>query len=69
MGKNRTYENVYQIKVSGKCTNGFTATVIHKMIMGIVEALQYANQAHNISVEVVSTKGDFNAITGETKED
>jgi hypothetical protein len=69
MAKNRKYENVYQIKVSGNCTNGFTSMLIHKLLMSVVEAVQYSYKAHDISIEVVSTKGDFNAVTGETKED
>lgn len=69
MGKNRKYENVYQITVSGTTTNGFTAELRHKLIKGFVEALNYPGITQLTSFKVIKTEGDFNAITGETKED
>ena len=68
MGKNRKYENVYQITASGTTTNGFTAELRHKLIKGFVEAMNYPGISQTTSLKVIKTKGDFNARTEETTE-
>lgn len=69
MAKNRKYRNVYNIRVvsEGTCTNGFTAKVKDSTVKGIVEALRYNIGDTTLTIE--ETKGDFNAVTGEVKED
>ena len=69
MAKNRKYENVYQVTLSGNCTNGFLAKVRHGLLTGFVRALAYERPGHIASIEVLSTKGDFDALTEEVKED
>ncbi len=69
MAKNRTFENVYQVTVAGKTTNGSIASFIHKMLFAAFEAFGRQFAQATVTVEIVSTKGDFNAVTGEIKED
>lgn len=69
MAKNSSFKNVYQVTVSGRCTNGFMAKVIDKLLLNLIDGLSRSNVQTNITMEVVSTKGDYNALTGITEGD
>lgn len=68
MAKNRKFENVYQVTVTGRCTNGFLARVLHRVLTSILEGITHSYAQANVSYKVIKTEGDFNAITGETNE-
>lgn len=68
MGKNRNYSNEYKITVSGKTTNGFTAKVMHKLLVSMVAGLANSTAQTDVTLEVLSTTGDFDAVKGEYKE-
>lgn len=68
MAKNRRFENVYQVTISGRCTNGFMAKVMHRVFTTMVEGLDMGYVQTNVTHKVMKTEGDFNAITGETNE-
>jgi len=61
MAKNKSFKNTYQITVSGTCTNGFTAKLIHRMMIMWARALQITYDKQTIELEVIETKGDFDA--------
>lgn len=66
MAKNRKYENVYQITLTGSATNGFTPKCKHDIIKATIQAMQ-ATWPGDVLLEVIKTKGDFNAITEEVE--
>ena len=68
MAKNKSFENVYQVTISGRCTNGFMAKVMHKVFTNLIEGLGYGYAQTNVSYKVLKTEGDFDVITGETNE-
>lgn len=68
MGKNRSYKNVYEVTISGKTTNGFTAKILDNIIRTVVIALGYQSAQSQIDIECVETKGDYDAIAREYKE-
>lgn len=69
MGKNRTYKNVYEVTISGKTTNGFTAKVLDTILRTIVVGLGYNYSQTEVDIECVETKGDYDAIAQKYKED
>lgn len=68
MGKNRSYKNVYEVTISGKTTNGFTAKILDNIIRTVVIALGHQSAQSQIDIECVETKGDYDAIAREYKE-
>lgn len=64
MTKNRKFKNVYVVTVEGTCTNGFNAKIFDTMIKQYALAMNYQQQQVNVSLEVKSTSGDFDAING-----
>lgn len=69
MGKNRTYKNVYEVTLTGKTTNGFTAKVLDTILRTVVVALGSNYAQTQVDIECVETKGDYDAIAQKYKED
>lgn len=68
MSKNRSYKNIYEVTISGKTTNGFTAKVMDDIIRTVVIALGSNAAQSTVDIECVETKGDYDAISMKYKE-
>lgn len=68
MAKNRRFKNVYQITLSGRCTNGFTAKIIDDLMIAFVTNLPRVWPNVSMAFKVVETTGDFDAINHKYKE-
>lgn len=68
MAKNRSFKNVYQIELSGRCTNGFTAKLIDDLIMAFVVNLPRLWPNVSMMFKVIETNGDFDAKNHKYKE-
>lgn len=68
MGKNRNFKNVYRVTISGKTTNGFMAKVLDNVFNIMIQGLSMTYSQNDTKVEVIETKGDFNAKTKEITE-
>lgn len=67
MAKNRAYKNVYQITFSGNATNGFTPKHKQEVLITMLEAIRM-QWPGDVDLEIIATKGDFNAFTGEVQD-
>jgi len=68
MAKNAKNKNVYQITISGRTTNGFTAKVLDNIVK-VIAATLVANLAQSkLKLEVIQTIGDYDAINGKYRE-
>ncbi len=68
MAKNRSFKNVYQITLTGRCTNGFTAKLIDDLMIAFVTALTQTWPKVGMAFKVTETSGDFDAINHKYKE-
>jgi len=68
VAKNASYKNVYKITISGRNTNGFTAKIIDKFIRTVVMSVEHSWKQSKAAIEVMETKGDYNAEKQEYKE-
>lgn len=68
MAKNRSFKNVYQITLTGRCTNGFTAKLIDDLMIAFVTALTQIWPKVGMAFKVTETSGDFDAINHKYKE-
>ncbi len=67
MAKNASYKNVYQITVTGRTTNGFTAKIIDQFIRSVVMSIGLNWKQSNAKVEVIETVGDYDASSQKYK--
>jgi hypothetical protein len=69
MARNRKFKNVYVITVQGKTTNGFIAKVVDGVLKELIKAIGVGYQQVSTNVKVLESYGDFDAETGELRED
>ena len=53
---------MYQITVTGRCTNGFTAKLIDSFIKNAMKAIGYQYASTEVVCEVRGSRGDFDAF-------
>lgn len=61
MTKNASFRNVYRVTVKGITTNGTAAESIDLALRAAVEAMGGHKSQVDVSLEVESTSGDYNA--------